>query len=199
MWWWGLFCRACFYCVVVGFFFCLYFFIWDINACFFLLWTTFQYFPLNSLKNSHKSLPTGAASIGKGIGGILFSRFSRSNSQPSVSLGLEGGPNTEEEEQNRTESQSAYGLSSMIRPTSPTADTSCEFTHTYSSEWLFLSVKSGQLCKTVSRVSSNLGRNVSVLQWSWRGALTLSSGKDWWRVATGRLWPHTRATGAHMT
>uniref|UniRef100_A0A8C3AS92 DDHD domain containing 1 n=1 Tax=Cyclopterus lumpus TaxID=8103 RepID=A0A8C3AS92_CYCLU len=67
-----------------------------------------------------------AASIGKGIGGILFSRFSRSNSQPSVSLGLEGGVNTEEEEQKRTESQSAYGLSTMIRPTSPITDTSLE-------------------------------------------------------------------------
>ncbi|XP_026157397.1 phospholipase DDHD1 isoform X2 [Mastacembelus armatus] len=68
----------------------------------------------------------GAASIGKGIGGILFSRFSRSNSQPTVSLGLEGGTNTEEEEQKRTESQSAYGLSTMTRPTSPTPDTSLE-------------------------------------------------------------------------
>uniref|UniRef100_A0A7N9B1C7 DDHD domain containing 1a n=1 Tax=Mastacembelus armatus TaxID=205130 RepID=A0A7N9B1C7_9TELE len=52
----------------------------------------------------------GAASIGKGIGGILFSRFSRSNSQPTVSLGLEGGTNTEEEEQKRTESQSGVGV-----------------------------------------------------------------------------------------
>lgn len=70
------------------------------------------------------SVIAGAASIGKGIGGILFSRFSRSNSQPSVSLGAEGGPPVEEEEQKRIESQSAYGLSSMVRPTSPTADTS---------------------------------------------------------------------------
>ncbi|XP_044230956.1 phospholipase DDHD1 isoform X1 [Thunnus albacares] len=79
-----------------------------------------------SITNLGKASILGAASIGKGIGGILFSRFSRSNSQPSVSLGLEGGVNSEEEEQKRTESQSAYGLSSMIRPTSPTADTSLE-------------------------------------------------------------------------
>uniref|UniRef100_A0A3Q2UMU9 DDHD domain containing 1 n=1 Tax=Fundulus heteroclitus TaxID=8078 RepID=A0A3Q2UMU9_FUNHE len=64
----------------------------------------------------------GAASIGKGLGGILFSRFSRSNSQPSVSLVVEGGTNAEEEEEKRTESQSSYGLSTITRPTSPTAD-----------------------------------------------------------------------------
>ncbi|KAM9842500.1 phospholipase DDHD1 [Aulostomus maculatus] len=79
-----------------------------------------------SITNLGKASILGAASIGKGIGGILFSRFSRSNSQPSVSLGLEGGANTEEEEQKRTESQSAYGLSTMTRPTSPTTDTSLE-------------------------------------------------------------------------
>ncbi|KAK9533845.1 hypothetical protein VZT92_008938 [Zoarces viviparus] len=79
-----------------------------------------------SITNLGKASILGAASIGKGIGGILFSRFSRSNSQPSVSLGLEGGASTEEEEQKRTESQSAYGLSTMIRPTSPIIDTSLE-------------------------------------------------------------------------
>ncbi|XP_073338849.1 phospholipase DDHD1 [Pagrus major] len=79
-----------------------------------------------SITSLGKASILGAASIGKGIGGILFSRFSRSNSQPSVSLGLDGGSNTEEEEQKRTESQSAYGLSTMARPTSPTADTSLE-------------------------------------------------------------------------
>uniref|UniRef100_A0A3Q3W8J9 DDHD domain-containing protein n=1 Tax=Mola mola TaxID=94237 RepID=A0A3Q3W8J9_MOLML len=79
-----------------------------------------------SITSLGKASILGAASIGKGIGGILFSRFSRSNSQPSVSLGLEGVANTEEEEQKQTESQSAYGLSSMTRPTSPTADTSLE-------------------------------------------------------------------------
>ncbi|KAG7224102.1 hypothetical protein INR49_019837 [Caranx melampygus] len=79
-----------------------------------------------SITSLGKASILGAASIGKGIGGILFSRFSRSNSQPSVSLGLEGGANTEEEEQKRAESQSAYGLSTMTRPTSPIIDTSLE-------------------------------------------------------------------------
>ncbi|XP_054470048.1 phospholipase DDHD1 isoform X2 [Anoplopoma fimbria] len=79
-----------------------------------------------SITNLGKASIMGAASIGKGIGGILFSRFSRSNSQPSVSLGLEGVATAEEEEQKRTESQSAYGLSTLIRPTSPITDTSLE-------------------------------------------------------------------------
>ncbi|XP_022070722.1 phospholipase DDHD1 isoform X1 [Acanthochromis polyacanthus] len=79
-----------------------------------------------SITSLGKASILGAASIGKGIGGILFSRFSRSNSQPSVSLGLDGGATAEEDEQKRTESQSAYGLSTMIRPTSPIIDTSLE-------------------------------------------------------------------------
>ncbi|XP_068608217.1 phospholipase DDHD1 [Brachionichthys hirsutus] len=79
-----------------------------------------------SITSLGKASIMGAASIGKGIGGIFFSRFSRSNSQPSVSLGFEGVPNTEEEEQKTTESQSAYGLSTLTRPTSPTPDTSLE-------------------------------------------------------------------------
>ncbi|XP_061698803.1 phospholipase DDHD1 isoform X2 [Syngnathoides biaculeatus] len=80
-----------------------------------------------SITNLGKASILGAASIGKGIGGILFSRFSRSNSQPSVSVGLEGGPVPEDDEQQkRTESQSAYGLSTLARPTSPTADVSLE-------------------------------------------------------------------------
>ncbi|XP_042356071.1 phospholipase DDHD1 isoform X2 [Plectropomus leopardus] len=79
-----------------------------------------------SITNLGKASILGAASIGKGIGGILFSRFSRSNSQPSVSLGLDGGANAEDEEQKRTESQSAYGLSTMIRPSIPISDTSLE-------------------------------------------------------------------------
>ncbi|KAK7910495.1 hypothetical protein WMY93_015179 [Mugilogobius chulae] len=79
-----------------------------------------------SITSLGKASILGAASIGKGIGGILFSRFSRSNSQPSVSLGAEGVVTAEEEEQKRAESQSAYGLSSMVRPTSPTVDTSLE-------------------------------------------------------------------------
>ncbi|XP_037098409.1 phospholipase DDHD1 isoform X2 [Syngnathus acus] len=81
-----------------------------------------------SITNLGKASIMGAASIGKGIGGILFSRFSRSNSQPSVSAALEGGSNAEDNEQQhkRTESQSAYGLSTMAPLTSPTADVSLE-------------------------------------------------------------------------
>ncbi|TNM95294.1 hypothetical protein fugu_016377 [Takifugu bimaculatus] len=79
-----------------------------------------------SITSLGKASILGAASIGKGIGGILFSRFSRSNSQPSVSSGLEGGANVEEEEPKQAESQSAYGLSTITRPTSPTADTTLE-------------------------------------------------------------------------
>jgi len=68
----------------------------------------------------------GAASIGKGIGGILFSRFSRSSSQPSVSLGLEEGPGAgaEGEEPKKADSQSAYGLSTMAQSPPTVADTS---------------------------------------------------------------------------
>ncbi|KAK0153591.1 Phospholipase DDHD1 [Merluccius polli] len=70
----------------------------------------------------------GAASIGKGIGGILFSRFSRSSSQPSVSLGLEeAAAAAEGEEPKKADSQSAYGLSTMAQsPPSTIADTSLE-------------------------------------------------------------------------
>ncbi|XP_054894409.1 phospholipase DDHD1 isoform X2 [Poeciliopsis prolifica] len=75
-----------------------------------------------SITSLGKASILGAASIGKGLGGILFSRFSRSNSQPSVSLGVEGGANAEEEEEKRTESQSSYGLSTITRPTSPTVE-----------------------------------------------------------------------------
>lgn len=39
----------------------------------------------------------------------------------------------------------------------------------------------------------------SVFQWSWSGASTLSCERVWWRVAIGQRWPHTQATGAHMT
>uniref|UniRef100_A0A665WQT6 Phospholipase DDHD1-like n=1 Tax=Echeneis naucrates TaxID=173247 RepID=A0A665WQT6_ECHNA len=79
-----------------------------------------------SITSLGKASILGAASIGKGIGGILFSRFSRSSSQPSVSLGLDGATNTEEEDQKRTESQSAYGLSTMTQPTSPVTDSTLE-------------------------------------------------------------------------
>ncbi|XP_034015244.1 phospholipase DDHD1 isoform X2 [Thalassophryne amazonica] len=79
-----------------------------------------------SITSLGKASIMGAASIGKGIGGILFSRFSRSSSQPSVSGGVEGGVSTEEEEQKRTESQSAYSLSTMTRLNSPTVDLELE-------------------------------------------------------------------------
>ena len=73
----------------------------------------------------------GAASIGKGIGGILFSRFSRSSSQPSVSLGLEEGAATAEgEEPKKADSQSAYSLSTMAQSGPAVADTSRTFTST---------------------------------------------------------------------
>ncbi|KAM4625838.1 phospholipase DDHD1 [Polymixia lowei] len=79
-----------------------------------------------SITSLGKASILGAASIGKGIGGILFSRFSRSSSQPSsVSGGVEGGA-AEGEEQKRTDSQSAYGLSTMAQSTSTIADTSLE-------------------------------------------------------------------------
>ncbi|XP_071394764.1 phospholipase DDHD1-like [Centroberyx affinis] len=78
-----------------------------------------------SITSLGKASILGAASIGKGIGGILFSRFSRSSSQPSVSI-VDGGATTEGEEQKRTDSQSAYGLSTMTQSTSTIADTSLE-------------------------------------------------------------------------
>ncbi|XP_028851803.1 phospholipase DDHD1 isoform X2 [Denticeps clupeoides] len=62
-----------------------------------------------SITNLGKASILGAASIGKGIGGMLFSRFSRSNSQPS---GVEAGVLESEEK-----SQSAYSLSSMSTST----------------------------------------------------------------------------------
>ncbi|XP_056151935.1 phospholipase DDHD1 isoform X2 [Lampris incognitus] len=80
-----------------------------------------------SITSLGKASILGAASIGKGIGGILFSRFSRSNSQPSsVSAGVEGVAATEGEEQKRTDSQSAYGLSTMTQSASSITDTSLE-------------------------------------------------------------------------
>lgn len=58
---------------------------------------------------------SGAASIGKGIGGMLFSRFSRSSSQPSE---VDSGAVESEEK-----SQSAYSLSTMSQSTSTIIDT----------------------------------------------------------------------------
>ncbi|CAL8285370.1 unnamed protein product [Lota lota] len=83
-----------------------------------------------SITNLGKAGILGAASIGKGIGGIFFSRFSRSSSQPSVSLGLEEGAATAEgEEPKKADSQSAYSLSTMAQTPSTIADTSLELEH----------------------------------------------------------------------
>ncbi|XP_036448816.1 phospholipase DDHD1 isoform X2 [Colossoma macropomum] len=74
-----------------------------------------------SITNLGKASILGAASIGKGIGGMLFSRFSRSSSQPS---GVDSGPVEGEEK-----SQSAYGLSTMSQSTSTIIDTAVEMEH----------------------------------------------------------------------
>ncbi|XP_029937981.1 phospholipase DDHD1 isoform X2 [Myripristis murdjan] len=79
-----------------------------------------------SITSLGKASILGAASIGKGIGGILFSRFSRSSSQPTVSGGVEGGATAEGEEQKQTDSQSAYSLSTMTQSTSAITDTTLE-------------------------------------------------------------------------
>ncbi|XP_035282162.1 phospholipase DDHD1 isoform X2 [Anguilla anguilla] len=78
-----------------------------------------------SITNLGKASILGAASIGKGIGGILFSRFSRSSSQTS---GVEGGA-PEGEEKRPGESQSSYGLSAMSQSTSAIIDTTLELEH----------------------------------------------------------------------
>ncbi|KAJ8290252.1 hypothetical protein GJAV_G00010520 [Gymnothorax javanicus] len=72
-----------------------------------------------SITNLGKASILGAASIGKGIGGILFSRFSRSSSQTS---GVEGIA-AEVEEKRPGESQSSYGLATMSQSTSTIIDT----------------------------------------------------------------------------
>ncbi|KAL7873035.1 hypothetical protein AOLI_G00121060 [Acnodon oligacanthus] len=74
-----------------------------------------------SITNLGKASILGAASIGKGIGGMLFSRFSRSSSQPS---GVDSGAMENEEK-----SQSAYGLSTMSQSTSTIIDTAVEMEH----------------------------------------------------------------------
>uniref|UniRef100_A0A8B9KZP5 DDHD domain containing 1a n=1 Tax=Astyanax mexicanus TaxID=7994 RepID=A0A8B9KZP5_ASTMX len=74
-----------------------------------------------SITNLGKASLLGAASIGKGIGGMLFSRFSRSSSQPS---GVDSGVVETEEK-----SQSAYGLSTMSQSTSTIIDTAVEMEH----------------------------------------------------------------------
>ncbi|KAK1793279.1 hypothetical protein P4O66_011664 [Electrophorus voltai] len=75
-----------------------------------------------SITNLGKASLMGAASIGKGIGGILFSRFSRSSSQPS---GVDSVATVESDEK----SQSAYGLSTMSHSTSAVMDTAVELEH----------------------------------------------------------------------
>ncbi|KAK6304564.1 hypothetical protein J4Q44_G00251500 [Coregonus suidteri] len=70
-----------------------------------------------SIASMGKASILGAASIGnsigKGIGGILFSRFSRS-APSGVSFGIEGGTPEEEDPKRTVDSQSAYGLSSTL-------------------------------------------------------------------------------------
>ncbi|GAA6109270.1 phospholipase DDHD1 isoform X1 [Tachysurus ichikawai] len=75
----------------------------------------------DSITTLGKASILGAASIGKGIGGMLFSRFSRSSSQPSGvdSVALDG----------EEKSQSAYGLSTMSQSTSTIIDTAVEMEH----------------------------------------------------------------------
>ncbi|KAI5618895.1 phospholipase DDHD1 isoform X1 [Silurus asotus] len=75
----------------------------------------------DSITTLGKASILGAASIGKGIGGMLFSRFSRSSSQPS---GVDSAAVEGEEK-----SQSAYGLSTMSQSTSTISDTAVEMEH----------------------------------------------------------------------
>ncbi|XP_031435762.1 phospholipase DDHD1 isoform X2 [Clupea harengus] len=81
-----------------------------------------------SITNLGKAGIMGAASIGKGIGGMLFSRFARSSSQPQMGTDatvLE----SDEKSQCQTQSQSAYGLSSMSQSTSTIMDTTVDLEH----------------------------------------------------------------------
>ncbi|TSM77336.1 Phospholipase DDHD1 [Bagarius yarrelli] len=75
----------------------------------------------DSITTLGKASILGAANIGKGIGGMLFSRFSRSSSQPS---GVDSAAVESEEK-----SQSAYGLSTMSQSTSTIIDTAVEMEH----------------------------------------------------------------------
>ncbi|XP_062862968.1 phospholipase DDHD1 [Trichomycterus rosablanca] len=74
-----------------------------------------------SITNLGKASILGAASIGKGIGGMLFSRFSRSSSQPS---GVDSAALENEEK-----SQSVDGLSTLSQSTSTIIDTADEMEH----------------------------------------------------------------------
>ncbi|XP_041943044.1 phospholipase DDHD1 isoform X4 [Alosa sapidissima] len=100
-----------------------------------------------SITNLGKAGIMGAASIGKGIGGMIFSRFSRSSSQPAgvgTDTGLsESDEKNQDQEPNpnpnpaqshthtHTQSQSAYGLSTMSQSTSNSTimDTTLELEH----------------------------------------------------------------------
>ncbi|XP_048097065.1 LOW QUALITY PROTEIN: phospholipase DDHD1 [Alosa alosa] len=100
-----------------------------------------------SITNLGKAGIMGAASIGKGIGGMIFSRFSRSSSQPAgvgTDTGLsESDEKSQDQEPNpnpnpaqshthtHTQSQSAYGLSTMSQSTSNSTimDTTLELEH----------------------------------------------------------------------
>ncbi|KAL4656257.1 phospholipase DDHD1-like [Arapaima gigas] len=76
-----------------------------------------------SITNLGKASILGAASIGKGIGGMLFSRFSRSSSQTSAA---EGGT-AEGEEKRLADSQSSCSLSAMSQSTSTVIDATCQY------------------------------------------------------------------------
>ncbi|XP_052001545.1 phospholipase DDHD1 isoform X1 [Xyrauchen texanus] len=73
-----------------------------------------------SITNLGKASILGAANIGKGIGGILFSRFSRTPSLPSA---LDSGIGESEE------TQSPYTFSSISPSSSSLFDTSVEMEH----------------------------------------------------------------------
>ncbi|XP_066550956.1 phospholipase DDHD1 isoform X2 [Amia ocellicauda] len=78
-----------------------------------------------SITNLGKASILGAASIGKGIGGILFSRFARSSSQASA---VEGSV-AEGEDKRPVDSQSSYGLSSLSQSSSTIIETALELEH----------------------------------------------------------------------
>ncbi|XP_063040706.1 phospholipase DDHD1 isoform X2 [Engraulis encrasicolus] len=90
-----------------------------------------------SITNLGKAGIMGAASIGKGIGGMLFSRFSRSSSTPSgvgtpsESSVVEGEDKNGTQTPPQPQSQSAYGLSTMTQSTSTSTnmDTTVEMEH----------------------------------------------------------------------
>ncbi|XP_028677320.1 LOW QUALITY PROTEIN: phospholipase DDHD1-like [Erpetoichthys calabaricus] len=81
-----------------------------------------------SITSLGKASILGAASIGKGIGGMLFSRFSRSSANisqaaESNSAGLEG------EDKRSLESQTSYTMPSLSQSSSAIMDSSVELEH----------------------------------------------------------------------